>query len=273
VGKFSWGKQACLLVGLGRVLFAVSHARSASPTAPTRSYAVVHSYPHDPEAFTQGLLYEDGFLYESTGLEGHSSLRKVELDTGRVVHRVDVPGQYFAEGLAEWRNQLVQLTWVSHVGFVYDRVTFRRQSEFHYAGEGWGLTQDGRNLIMSDGSDTLRYLELGQFRIVRKLPVKDGSEPVANLNELEYVQGQILANVWQTDLIACISPETGRVSWWLDLAGLLPAADRRPDTDVLNGIAYDDKNDRLFVTGKRWPKLFEIKIAGFSRSTVTHVRQ
>ena len=258
---FLWSKwTGCFLVFL-LALFTISDVQSASPKAETRSYKVVHAYPHDPEAFTQGLLYDNGYLYESTGLEGHSSLRKVEIETGRVVQRVDVPGRYFAEGLAEWQSQLLQLTWVSHVGFIYDRATFRREAEFHYTGEGWGLTEDGRNLIMSDGSETLRYMDPVQLRVVRTLRVKDGREPVANLNELEYVKGEILANIWQTDSIACISPETGRVTLWIDLSGLLPTAERGPNTDVLNGIAYDVSHDRLFVTGKRWPKLFEIKIA------------
>ena len=229
--------------------------------APVQRYTIVHVYPHDPDAFTQGLLYDNGYLYESTGLEGHSSLRKVELESGRVLQKVDVPSPYFAEGLAEWHDRLVQLTWVSHIAFVYDRSTFRKAGEFHYSGEGWGLTHDGRNLIMSDGSDTLRYLDPRTFRTVRKLRVRDGSQPVINLNELEYIKSELFANVWQTDSIARISPETGRVNSWIDFSGLLAAADRTPESDVLNGIAYDAKGDRLFVTGKRWPKLFEVKIA------------
>ncbi len=233
---------------------------NASAEAPVENYAVVHIYPHDPGAFTQGLLYSDGYLYESTGLVGQSSLRKVELESGRVLQKIDVPSPYFAEGLAGWRNRFVQLTWVSHVGFLYDRSTFRIQSEFHYSGEGWGPTHDGRHLIMSNGSDTLRFLNADTFRTVRRLQVSDGGRPVSNLNELEYINGEIFANVWQTDSIARISPETGRVNAWIDLTGLLAASDRTPGTDVLNGIAYDAKNDRLFVTGKRWPKLFEIKV-------------
>jgi glutamine cyclotransferase len=235
-------------------------AKGGRAKARVATYEVVHTYPHDPGAFTQGLLYEGGYLYESTGLEGQSSLRKVELATGRVVQKIDVPSPYFAEGLAEWQNRLVQLTWVSHVAFVYDRTNFRKLSELRYSGEGWGLTHDGRHLIMSDGSDTLRYLDPLTFHTIRKLSVKDAGEPVINLNELEYINGEIFANVWQTDSIARISPETGRVNEWVDLTGLLPASDHTPDTDVLNGIAYDAKENRLFVTGKRWPKLFEIRI-------------
>jgi glutaminyl-peptide cyclotransferase len=237
-----------------------AQTRSAAAKAPVQNYVVVRVYPHDPGAFTQGLLYSDGYLYESTGLVGQSSLRKVELETGRVLQKIDVPSPYFAEGLARWRNRFVQLTWVSHVGFLYDPSTFRKQSEFHYRGEGWGLTHDGRHLIMSDGSDTLRFLDPDTFQVVRRLPVSDGGQPIMNLNELEYINGEIFANVWQTDSIARISSETGRVNAWIDLTGLLSASDRTPETDVLNGIAYDVKNDRLFVTGKRWPKLFEIKI-------------
>jgi glutaminyl-peptide cyclotransferase len=228
--------------------------------APTETFRIVQVYPHDREAFTQGLLFERGFLYESTGLEGHSSVRKVQLESGRVLQKLDVPPPYFAEGLADWRNHLVQLTWVSHVGFVYDLDSFRKQSEFAYSGEGWGLTHDEHNLIMSDGSDTLRYLDPQTFRTVHKIQVQDGGESIMNLNELEYVRGEIYANVWQTDRIARISPGTGDVIAWIDLSGLLHAADRTTDTDVLNGIAYDPATDRLFVTGKRWPKLFEIRV-------------
>jgi len=242
------------------VLGAMAISAALLVSAPVQTYTVVHVYPHDPDAFTQGLFYDNGYLYESTGLEGHSSLRKVELESGRVLQKVDVPSPYFAEGLAKWRDQFVQLTWVSHLAFVYDGSTFRKLSEFHYSGEGWGLTHDGRHLIMSDGSDTLRYVDPRSFQTVRKLRVSDGGQPVTNLNELEYIKDEIFANVWQTDLIARVSPATGQVNSWVDLSGLLPASDRTPESDVLNGIAYDAKNDRLFVTGKRWPKLFEIKI-------------
>jgi glutaminyl-peptide cyclotransferase len=242
------------------LFLSLDETKAARVRAPVQTYAVAHVYPHDPDAFTQGLLFDDGYLYESTGLEGHSSLRKVELESGRVLQKIDVPSPYFAEGLAEWQDRLVQLTWVSHLAFVYDRSTFRKLSEFHYSGEGWGLTHDGRNLIMSDGSDTLRYLDPRNFKTVRKLQVRDGGEPVTNLNELEYIKGEIYANIWQTDSIARISPETGRVNSSIDLSGLLAPSDRTPESDVLNGIAYDAKGGRVFVTGKRWPKLFEIKI-------------
>jgi glutamine cyclotransferase len=184
----------------------------------------------------------------------------VQLDNGRVLQKIDVAPQYFAEGLTTWGSALVQLTWLSHVAFVYDRQTFRREHEFHYDGEGWGITHDGKSLIMSDGSDTLRYLDPVTFRVTRRVRVNDASTPIANLNELEYVRGSVYANVWQTDRVACIDPASGKVTAWLDLSGLLSDAERTPETDVLNGIAYDDEGDRLFVTGKRWPKLFEIRI-------------
>lgn len=245
---------------LASMLFTQRAARAGAPEAPVSSYSVVQVYPHDANAFTQGLFYRDGYLYESTGLEGHSSLRRTELETGHVVQSVNVPPPYFAEGIAAWGDRIMQLTWVSHVAFIYDVATLQKRGEFRYAGEGWGLTHDERNLIMSDGTDTLRYLDPLTFRVVRKLRVKDGTQPVINLNELEYINGEIFANVWQSDAIARISPITGRVNSWVDLSGLLPAKDHTPETDVLNGIAYDAKNNRLFVTGKRWPKLFEIKI-------------
>jgi glutaminyl-peptide cyclotransferase len=242
------------------VLLSTGQTKSPQAKATVHGYTVVHVYPHDADAFTQGLIFRDGNLYESTGLVGKSSLRRVALTTGRVLKEIAVPGPYFAEGLTDQGAQLVQLTWVSHLGFVYDLSTFRKQNEFRYPGEGWGLTHDARHLIMSDGSDTLRYLDRGTFRTVRKLQVRDAGQPVTNLNELEYIHDEIFANVWQTDLIARISPLTGRVNSWVDLSGLLPVSDRTPETDVLNGIAYDAKDNRIFVTGKRWPKLFEIRI-------------
>lgn len=251
---------SCAAAIFASVLLSASRTKSPQAKAPIHGYTIVHAYPHDPDAFTQGLIYREGDLYESTGLVGKSSLRKVDLTRGRVLRQIAVPEPYFAEGLTDWGEQLVQLTWVSHLGFVYNVSTLRRQKEFHYSGEGWGLTHDARHLIMSDGSDTLRYLDPVTFGAVRKLQVRDGGQPVMNLNELEYIQDEIFANVWETDLIARISPLTGRVNSWIDLSGLLPVSERTPETDVLNGIAYDAKNNRIFVTGKRWPKLFEIKV-------------
>jgi glutaminyl-peptide cyclotransferase len=233
---------------------------SKGSETPAESYRVVHEYPHDPDAFTQGLLYENGSLFESTGLPGRSSLRRVDLQTGHVEQIIRVPDEFFAEGLTDWQNYLIQLTWQSHVGFVYDRSTFRKLKEFHYSGEGWGLTHDNKQLIMSDGSATLRFLDPADFHVMRTLAVADGAEPVQYLNELEYVKGEIWANVWQTDRVARISPATGKVLGWINLEGILKPSSRTEKTDVLNGIAYDATHDRLFVTGKLWPKIFEIKL-------------
>ncbi|GBC77242.1 hypothetical protein HRbin08_00714 [bacterium HR08] len=231
-------------------------------------YEIVRVYPHDPEAFTQGLVYEGGYLYESTGLHGRSSLRKVELETGRVVKMHRLPPEFFGEGLTLWRDRLIQLTWHERTGFVYEKETFRLLRTFTYATEGWGLTHDDRHLIRSDGTATLYFLDPETFHEVRRLEVRDRGRPVRFLNELEYVRGEIYANVWQTECLARISPRTGRVLGWIDLTGLLSPEDRARPVDVLNGIAYDAERDRLFVTGKLWPKLFEIRLkkkAGSSR--------
>jgi glutaminyl-peptide cyclotransferase len=228
--------------------------------APVYGYRVVHVYPHDPQAFTQGLIYLDGVLYESTGEYGESSVRKVNLETGKVLQIVPVSAQYFGEGLTDWKNSLIQLTWKTGIGFVYDRATFNRKSTFVYGGEGWGLTHDATRLIQSDGSSTLRFIDPGTLRQIGSLPVTDGGALVDQLNELEYIKGEIYANVWQTDRIAVISPKTGVVLRWIDLTALLPDASRTGHEDVLNGIAYDAAKDRIFVTGKLWPKLFEIQV-------------
>jgi glutamine cyclotransferase len=223
-------------------------------------FRVVNSYPHDRNAFTQGLIFLDGHLYESTGEEGHSSLRMVDLESGRVLHEAALGQKYFAEGLTQWGSTLVQLTWLTHVGFIYDRFSFRVLRTFNYDYEGWGLTQDGKNLIESDGSTTLRFLDPVSFKEVRRIEVTDHGTPVQELNELEYIHGEIYANVWHTDRIARISPVTGYVLGWIDLTGLLPADQHTGAEGVLNGIAYDAEHDRLFVTGKLWPLLFEIKV-------------
>jgi glutamine cyclotransferase len=226
--------------------------------APTWRHEVLRSFPHDPEAFTQGLLFRDGFLYESTGRNGRSSLRKVELETGKVVQRLAVGRQYFAEGLAAWGSQLIQLTWETNIGFVYDRATFKQVRTFTYKGEGWGLAEDRDRLVMSDGTPELRFLNPQTLAETGRVRVLDGGTAVDDLNELEVVKGEIFANVWMTDRIAVIAPATGRVVAWLDLTGLMPTqAD--PDA-VLNGIAYDAARDRLFVTGKLWPRMFEIRV-------------
>jgi glutaminyl-peptide cyclotransferase len=223
-------------------------------------YRVVHTYPHDRNAFTQGLIFLDGYLYESTGESGRSSLRMVDLETGRVLQNAPLEQKYFGEGLTSWGNTLVQLTWLSHVGFVYDRFSFRLLRTFDYDYEGWGLTQDGKNLIESDGSTTLRFLDPVSFKEVRRIEVTDNGKPVQELNELEYIHGEIYANIWHTDRIARISPASGHVLGWIDITGLLPAGQHVSAEGVLNGIAYDAQHDRLFVTGKLWPLLFEIKV-------------
>jgi glutaminyl-peptide cyclotransferase len=223
-------------------------------------YRVVHSYPHDQDAFTQGLIFLDGHLYESTGESGHSSLRMADLESGRVLQNAPLEQKYFAEGLTSWGSTLVQLTWLSHIGFVYDRFSFRVLRTFKYDYEGWGLTQDGKNLIESDGSSTLRFLDPVTFKEVRHIDVADHGHAVQELNELEYIHGEIYANVWHTDRIVRISPVNGHVLGWIDLTGLLPANQHPGPEGVLNGIAYDAEHDRLFVTGKLWPLLFEIKV-------------
>jgi glutamine cyclotransferase len=222
-------------------------------------FVVVNSYPHDPEAFTQGLIFRDGFLFESTGLNGRSSLRKVRLETGEVLQRRDVDQRYFAEGLTDWNGRLLQLTWETNVGFIYNLPSFELERTFQYTGEGWGLTHDRDRLIMSDGTPRLRFLDPATQRELGGVEVRDADRSVDDLNELEFVKGEVYANVWLTDRIAIIAPQSGQVTAWVDLAGLRPAPDQRGN-DVLNGIAYDEARDRLFVTGKLWPRLFEIRV-------------
>ena len=230
------------------------------PSATGPGYEIVHVYPHDPSAYTQGLIYLDGALYEGTGLEGRSSLRRVQLDSGKVMQRYDLPKEYFGEGITDWGDDLYQLTWRSGTCFVYDRASFRLLRTFHYPGEGWGLTHDEKHLIMSDGTAKLRILDPASFKQLKRITVKYKGHPVENLNELEYIHGAIYANVWMSDRIAIISPKSGKVEKWLDLSGILPGHDSVNGNAVLNGIAYDGKTDRIFVTGKLWPKLFEIRI-------------
>jgi glutaminyl-peptide cyclotransferase len=236
-----------------------STQRASRSRAPVAGYRVVHIFPHDSQAFTQGLVYLDGVFYEGTGLNGRSTIRKVKIETGQVMQMQKLDSQYFGEGIAILNNTLFQLTWQSGIAFLYDRATFTRTGTFSYTGEGWGLTHDGRRLIMSDGTATLRFIDPASHKEISRLAVRDGGRPVLNLNELEYIKGEVFANVWQTDRIARISPKTGEVTGWIDLKGLLPASEQAPDA-VLNGIAYDAAGDRLFVTGKLWPKVFEIRI-------------
>jgi len=224
------------------------------------TYEVINVWPHNRSAFTQGLLFLDGVLLESTGLNGESSLRREDLRTGDVIQRVEVPSQYFAEGLAALEGKLFQLTWQNQKGFVYDLKSLRLEREFTYLGEGWGLTTDGRRLIMSDGTDQIRFLDPSTLEVKGRIRVTANGQPLNRLNELEYVKGEIFANVWGTDYVVRIDPVTGRVVGMIDFTGLLAAQERDENTDVLNGIAYDAAGDRLFVTGKRWPKLFEVRL-------------
>jgi glutaminyl-peptide cyclotransferase len=228
--------------------------------APVAGYRVVHVFPHDPQAFTQGLVFFDGIFYEGTGLNGRSTIRKVRVENGEVLQLHKLDPQYFGEGIAVVGDSLYELTWQSEIGFIYDRQSFQRTGTFAYRGEGWGLTSDGTRLIMSDGSASLRFLDPATRKEVSRLTVRDGGSPVLNLNELEYVKGEIFANVWQTDRIARISPKSGKVIGWIDLKGLLSPREQAQGVDVLNGIAYDAAGDRLFVTGKLWPKVFEIRL-------------
>ena len=234
-------------------------APAADHSAIVDGYKVIHVYPHDSSAFTQGLIYLDGFLYEGTGLKGQSSLRMVDLETGKVLQHYELPSQYFGEGLTNWGSTLVELTWQAHKGFVYDRFSFRLLRTFDYPGEGWGLTHDERSLILSDGTPSLRFLNPRTFTEIRRVRVTDEGKPVENLNELEYIHGEIYANIWNTNRIARISPRSGKVLGWIDLTGILPQREVENNNAVLNGIAYDQKDGRLFVTGKLWPKIFEIK--------------
>lgn len=251
------------------LLWTASPTIAANHATPIETYRVVHVYPHDDSAFTQGLVFVGGMLYESTGLKGQSSLRMVDLQSGRVLQKHDLPAQYFGEGLTDWKNDLIQLTWQAHLGFVYDRFSFRVLRTFTYPWEGWGLTHDSQHLILSDGTSVLHLLDPITFRSVGKITVTDQGKPVLNLNELEYIHGEIYANVWQTDEIARISPKTGKVSAWINLVGLLPTSERQNPDAVLNGIAYDGKRNKIFLTGKLWPKLFEIDVMSESKSRRT----
>jgi len=222
-------------------------------------YEVVHAYPHDPAAFTQGLVYADGFLYEGTGMHGASSIRKVTLETGEVLQKHSLAPAYFGEGITLHGGRLIQLTWKSQTGFIYDLETFQKTGDFAYLGEGWGLTHDGKKLIMSDGSAKVRLLDSDTFQQAGMLYIRFGDTPVKSINELEYVEGKLYANIWREDHIAVIDPDSGYVTGWIDLSGLLTTEEARK-ADVLNGIAWDAGGKRLFVTGKNWPKLFEIRL-------------
>ncbi|MET1112556.1 MAG: glutaminyl-peptide cyclotransferase [Allosphingosinicella sp.] len=243
------------------LLFALG-ACGASATAepPVDGYRIVREYPHDPAAFTQGLLYLDGRLYESTGLNRQSTVREVRLEDGQVLRSVSIPPQYFGEGLVNWGSELLSLTWQDGLGFRWNRADFKPTGQFRYEGEGWGLTQDGKHIILSDGTSQLRFLDPATMQVKKRVAVTYKGEPVERLNEIEYVKGEIFANIWMGRRIARIDPKSGKVKGWIDLSQLaLENANGDPDA-VLNGIAYDAKGDRLFVTGKNWAKLFEIAV-------------
>jgi glutamine cyclotransferase len=235
---------------------------TASPAYPADvyTYEIVNQYPHDPAAFTQGLVWFEGEFYEGTGLRGESTLRRVEPETGTVQQIISLPANYFGEGITLWEDQIIQITWQEQTALVYDRETFEQIGQFTYETEGWGITHDGRNLIMSDGTNTLTFRDPETFAETGQIQVMDGNSPISQLNELEFINGEVWANVWQTDRIARIDPTTGQVTGWVDLAGLRPPETQGDSNAVLNGIAYDAMNGRLFVIGKRWPVLYEIEV-------------
>lgn len=241
------------------VLLMLSTLVQPSSCVPILGYRVVRAYPHDTGAFTQGLAYEGGVLYEGTGGYGGSSIRRVDLETGAVQRIRWLDGSLFGEGVALWKDDIIQLTWRSGTGLVYDRENLTPTGRFSYSTEGWGIASDGVRLFMSDGTERLYVLDPGTFEVTGVLEVTADGSPLGGLNELEYIDGEIFANLWPTDRIAILSPETGEVRAFLDLQGLLTDQERR-GADVLNGIAYDREGERIFVTGKLWPKLFHIQV-------------
>lgn len=250
-----------LLLFLALVLCPLrTKAEGTKPAPDHYTYKVIASYPHDPGAFTQGLAIDNALLYEGTGRYSESSLRWVDLQSGRPIKTHNLSSGYFGEGITVWGDKIIQLTWRSETGFVYDKQSFNTLREFTYPGEGWGLTHDGNRLIMSDGTATLRFLDPESFAEMQRITVRDGKRHIDRLNELEFVQGKIYANIWQTDTIAIIDPATGQVEAWLDLTGILQGEDVTRRIDVLNGIAYDPATDALYVTGKLWPRLFRIEL-------------
>jgi glutaminyl-peptide cyclotransferase len=262
------GVALAMLAGAAPVASGPSASVSLTPQAvdpampPVEAVRVIATYPHDARAFTQGLFFSDGRLFESTGQHGESAVREVDLATGKVKRDVRLPPEYFGEGSTGWGGTIVSLTWKHGTGFRWDRETFRRLGEFRYAGEGWGLTQDGESLILSDGTSELRFLDPETFAERRRVHVTWRGRPVNQINELEYVRGEVLANIWHSDLIARIDPATGVIKGVIDLSEITASVQVSDEEAVLNGIAYDDKAGKLYVTGKRWPKLFEIALPG-----------
>jgi glutaminyl-peptide cyclotransferase len=251
-----------LLLSYGCQTGAVADNSNANQTGknPKQGFEILNTWPHDVDAYTQGLIFHEGSLLESTGQQGKSSLRRVEPETGKILKRINVPVPYFAEGITVFKGKIYQLTWQHQLGFIYDAESLEKLGEFSYRGEGWGITNDGTSLIMSDGTNQIRFLDPESFQVNRTVSVLDGSIPVTAINELEYVQGEIYANIWHKESVARIQPQTGRVIGWIDLTGLRALTGVSDNEAVLNGIAYDQARDRLFVTGKLWPKLFEIRV-------------
>jgi glutaminyl-peptide cyclotransferase len=251
----------CFVLALSVSALGMQEAVADFRAAPVSGYRVINEYPHDHEAYTQGLVIDNGELFEGTGLNGRSSLRRVDLQTGSILQETELSEDYFGEGIAIVRNRIYQLTWQENTCFVYDRESFELIREFAYESEGWGLTHDGKELIMSDGTNRITYRDPETFEETRHIDITDGNQPVINLNELEYINGEIWANVYMTDYVARIDPETGRVVGWIDFSGLLSEHERRQySVDVLNGIAQDPDSGNIYVTGKLWPTMFEIEL-------------
>jgi glutaminyl-peptide cyclotransferase len=252
-------RRVALTVG---VMAVVLHAGWAAAAAPVYGYKAVARYPHATANYTEGFLFLNGMFYEGTGQKGRSAVIVSQPESGRTMQRVNLAPAYFGEGIVDWGPNLYEWTWTEHVCFVYDRFSLRVVKQFHYTGEGWGMTHTAKELITSDGTATLRFRDPNTFKETRHIVVRDGKKLIDQLNELEYVKGEIYANVWHSDRIARISPQDGHVIAWIDLSGLLPQSQKVDDESVLNGIAYDVQHDRLFVTGKQWPVIFEIKVVG-----------
>lgn len=246
-------------------LVLASACTGAAAAIPVYGFIVKNTYPHDPQAFTQGLFFRDGQLFETTGLTGRSTLRRLDLKTGKVLQKADLPANVFGEGSTAVGNTILGLTWQSKTGYVFDARTFTMKGQFSYEGEGWGLASDAQYVYMSDGSASIRVLDPVSLKEVRRVQVTAEGKPIDSLNELEVVDGELYANVWGTDVIARIDPGSGKVTGWIDLSNLLPREKRGTNSAdaVLNGIAWDGKHKKLYVTGKFWPKLFEIELVRF----------